>query len=148
MEQRQIEVVGSRVCPSVETMTEHFGWDRATSFRLLADLRALQLLSEKSGLNGKRGTAVRKMDVVGFRQKTFTGSAALVKNAVQGVAGSGVKESQIQVQGVANSNQGVAGSGQGVANTRLTQPPRFTATETATATATNSQTEKQAGGVF
>jgi hypothetical protein len=137
---------GTRIFPSAETMTKHFGWGRATTFRLLADLRALQLLGDKTGLHGKQGTAVRKMDVVGFRKKTFTGSSALVQNAFQGVAGSDVKESQTQVQGVSNSGQGVSNSGQGVSNSRLTQPPRFTATETATATATNSESEQQAGG--
>jgi hypothetical protein len=137
---------GSRVCPSVETMTEHFGWHRATTFRLLADLRALQLLSDKVGLFGKQGTARRKLDVLTFRKRTFTGSAALVKNAFEGVANSVVKESQSHVQGVATSNQGVAGSFQGVAPIRATQPPLLTATVTATATATTSESEQQAGG--
>jgi hypothetical protein len=132
---------GTRIFPSVETMNKHFGWGRATVFRLLADLRALQLLSDKIGLHGKQGTAVREMDVVGFRKKTFTGSAALIRNAFQGVAGSDVEESQTQVQGVSNSAQGVSNSSQGVSNSRLTQPPRFTATETAT-----NRHQNQAGG--
>lgn len=57
---------GTRVYPSVKTMSEHFDWSRGTIFRLLADLRALRLLNDKSGLHGERGTAIRSLDVDAF----------------------------------------------------------------------------------
>jgi hypothetical protein len=137
---------GSRIFPTVETMTKHFGWSRATTFRLLADLRALNLLSEKIGLRGESGPAIRKMDVVGFRKRTFTGSAALVKNAFSGVSNSDDQESQTQEQASQSHDAGVSNSIAGVSPSVRHIPPRFTATETATSTATNSQTEQQAGG--
>jgi hypothetical protein len=120
----------------------HFGWSRATTFRLLADLRALKLLGERVGLHGFRGPAIRKMDVGGFRRKTFTGSAALVQNAFEGASNSGEEESHTQDIGVSNSSVGVSKSRVGVSGSVRHIPPRCTATETAT----NSQTEQQAGG--
>jgi hypothetical protein len=145
---------GSRIFPTVETMTKHFGWSRATTFRLLADLRALNLLSEKIGLHGESGPAIRKMDVVGFRQRTFTGSAALVQNAFSGVSNSGDQESQAHASGVSGSGDQESHPQEQESQAQEQEshplwrhiPPRFTATETATSTATNSQTEEQAGG--
>jgi hypothetical protein len=137
---------GSRIFPSVATMTEHFGWSRATAFRLLADLRALGLLSEKTGLHGERGTAVRKMDVTRFRGRTFTGAAALAQNAFAGVSKSSEQESQSPDAGVSKSVAGVSKSTAGVSPVRETQPPRFTVTETVTSH--QFKTEHGDGGWF
>ena len=136
---------GSRIFPGEKAMTEHFGWSRATTIRFLADLRALNLLAEKTGLHGESGTAIRKMDVVGFRRQSFTGSATLVQNAFAGVSNSGEQESQAGDAGVSNSGAGVSNSIAGVSpmvrHNRHALPP-----QQPPPTATESQTEQQAGG--
>ena len=47
---------GTRVRPSEPTMTEHFGWSRATTFRYLDDLKALGLQKRVGRFGGSRGS--------------------------------------------------------------------------------------------
>ncbi|MGO8811005.1 MAG: hypothetical protein ACLQJF_16220 [Candidatus Sulfotelmatobacter sp.] len=58
---------GTRVRPSEPTMTEHFGWSRATTFRYLDDLKALGLQKRVGRFGGSRGVAIRELDVALFR---------------------------------------------------------------------------------
>lgn len=67
---------GSRICPAVDTMAEHFGWSRATTFRRLDDLEELRLLDDekvpdpqgnlKSRLSFEHGTRLRQMSLAAF----------------------------------------------------------------------------------
>ena len=67
---------GSRVSPGVRRMTMYFGWSRAKTFRLLADLKELALLEDERGANDKRlltgehGTRKRRMNLPAFRARS------------------------------------------------------------------------------
>jgi hypothetical protein len=67
---------GSRVSPGVRRMMEYFGWSRAKTFRLLADLKELALLEDERGANEKRlltgehGTRKRRMNLPAFRARS------------------------------------------------------------------------------
>ena len=74
-------------------MAEHFGTSRATMFRWLSDLRALNLLNKKTGLHGERGAAIRSLNV-----DTFVGQMLAIKAAFLGVSKSGAEVSNSEEQ--------------------------------------------------
>jgi hypothetical protein len=128
-------------------MCAHFGWSRATNFRLLKDLETLKLQKVVGRYGGSRGIAVRQIDVARFRsvQEHVIQSAFSSPKPV-GVSGSELSESQTQVsesQAQVSESQAVLSESQAVSQP---QPPRFTATVTATSTATDSKTEQQQVG--
>ena len=86
---------GTSIYPSVKTMAEHFGAGRATIFRWLDDLRSLNLLNKKSGLQGERGTAIRSLNMGTFVVAALAVQASFSK---AGVANSNEQESQTQEQ--------------------------------------------------
>jgi len=72
---------GTRVYPGEKKMTAFLGCHRATTFRALDDLRTLGLMKDKLGLvdrsgrPSERGTALRVMDVDGFRARAGVASS-------------------------------------------------------------------------
>ena len=56
---------GSRIFPSVASITSHFGWSRRQTFYLLKNLKELLLL-DSCGLTSERGTRVRRMNLASF----------------------------------------------------------------------------------
>ena len=97
---------GSRIYPGEKSMTCHFGWSRATTFRLLKDLKKLHLLESK-GLTSERGTRVRSMNL-----SAFLGSGAGVSDSsaagVSDSSAAGVSDSS--AAGVSDSRAGVSGN--------------------------------------
>lgn len=73
---------GSRIFPSAETMTRHFGWSRRKTFYLLADLLELRLLESTGHLTEEHGTRVRRMNMA-----AFTGEAGVQDSQISPRAG-------------------------------------------------------------
>lgn len=57
---------GSRIRPSEPTITDHFGWNRATTFRYLDDLEALGIQKRVGRFGGSRGVAIRQLNMNAF----------------------------------------------------------------------------------
>jgi hypothetical protein len=92
---------GSSIEVGIERMEDKFECSRATIFRLLDDLKELQALAPKCGLTSRYGTAVRSLTIEAFQERYEAMLQAEYESykesqvQVQGVTGSGVKESQV-----------------------------------------------------
>ena len=77
---------GSRIFPSVKSMSEHFRWSRRKTFYLLGDLKELRLIESTGHYAGEHGTRIWKMNVAVFLGEVARDSAeAGVQIAVAGV---------------------------------------------------------------
>jgi hypothetical protein len=93
---------GSRIFPSENSITAHFGWSRRKTFYLLDDLKQLHLL-ESSGLTSEHGTRVRRMNLAAF-------VGAGVQDS-QSSAGAGVQDSRAGVQSNVAHNRHLTDTG-------------------------------------
>jgi hypothetical protein len=92
---------GSRIFPSVGSMTRHFGWSRSKTFYLLDDLKTLGLLErdpDGQKLTGEHGTRIRRMDLAAFLR------GAEVQDS-QASPGAGVQDSRAEVQSNVGHNR-------------------------------------------
>ena len=92
---------GSRIFPSVGSMTRHFGWSRSKTFYLLEDLKTLELLVRRTDgrkLTGEHGTRIRRMDLA-----AFLGRAGVQDSQASPVAG--VQDSRAEVQSNVGHNR-------------------------------------------
>jgi hypothetical protein len=92
---------GSRVFPAVKTMCNHFGWSRAKTFRLLADLKKLKLLEDEKNVNGKRCLTGEH----GTRKRRINLPAFLSAQAPSSLPGPGPVESRCEYETPAQTSQ-------------------------------------------
>lgn len=73
---------GSRIWVGAKAITKHFGWSRATTFRLLEDLKELRLLEDEINketgrrrLESEHGTRMRRMNLLAFLGEDVVGKS-------------------------------------------------------------------------
>jgi hypothetical protein len=77
---------GSRIFPSVKSMSRHFGWSRRKVFYLLEDLKTLGLLvrepdGRRGPLTGEHGTRIRRINLPAFLGAEVQDSRAEVQDS-------------------------------------------------------------------
>jgi hypothetical protein len=99
---------GSRIFPSVASMTRHFGWSRSKTFYLLEDLKTLGLLvrdPDGQKLTGEHGTRIRRMDLAAFLRRAGVQDSQASPGAGVQDSRAGVQDSRAEVQSNVGHNR-------------------------------------------